>query len=100
MNAPRIASLVGNPRPQSRTHGLARTLAEQIARVLGATGVADAGGLDGPAGTACAGTAVTVTIACGAAEPLWVLHALVSRAMPARTTGMAVRRGRIGMPPR
>ena len=41
MNAPRIASLVGNPRPQSRTHGLARTLAEQIARVLGATGVAD-----------------------------------------------------------
>ena len=39
--APRIASLVGNPRPESRTHGLARTLAEQIARVLGATGVAD-----------------------------------------------------------
>jgi NAD(P)H-dependent FMN reductase len=39
--APRIASQVGNPRPQSRTHGLARTLAEQIARVLGATGVAD-----------------------------------------------------------
>lgn len=41
MSAPRIASLVGNPRPESRTHGLARTLAQQIARVLGATGVAD-----------------------------------------------------------
>ena len=38
---PRIVSLVGNPRPQSRTHGLARTLAEQIARVLGATEVVD-----------------------------------------------------------
>ncbi len=30
----RITGLVGNPRPESRTHGLARTLAREIARVL------------------------------------------------------------------
>jgi len=35
MNGPRIAGLVGNPRPRSRTHGLARTLTSEIARVLG-----------------------------------------------------------------
>jgi FMN reductase len=40
-SAVRIASLVGNPRPRSRTHGLARTLAEQIARALGSAGVAE-----------------------------------------------------------
>jgi FMN reductase len=38
---PRIASLVGNPRPESRTHGLGRTLAEQLARALGSTVVAE-----------------------------------------------------------
>jgi FMN reductase len=38
---PRIASLVGNPRPESRTHGLARTLSEQIARALGSAVVAE-----------------------------------------------------------
>jgi FMN reductase len=31
-----IVSLVGNPRPDSRTHGLARTLSSQLAEVLGA----------------------------------------------------------------
>lgn len=31
---PRIVSLVGNPRPDSRTHWLARTMAGEIARVL------------------------------------------------------------------
>ena len=35
MSAPRIAGLVGNPRPESRTHSLARTLTREIARVLG-----------------------------------------------------------------
>ena len=30
----RIVAVVGNPRPESRTHGLARTLAAEIARVL------------------------------------------------------------------
>jgi FMN reductase len=39
--APRVASVVGNPRPQSRTHGLARSLAEQIARVLGSAVAAE-----------------------------------------------------------
>jgi FMN reductase len=43
MSAPRVVSLVGNPRPESRTHGLARTLAHEIARVLGA---AEAVGVD------------------------------------------------------
>jgi FMN reductase len=38
---PRIAGLVGNPRPQSRTHGLARTLTSEIARVLGGDGVTE-----------------------------------------------------------
>lgn len=38
MSAPRIVSLVGNPRPASRTHGLARSLATELARALpGAT---------------------------------------------------------------
>jgi FMN reductase len=41
MNAPRITTLVGNPRPQSRTHGLARTLTTEIARVLGAASVTE-----------------------------------------------------------
>jgi FMN reductase len=35
MSAPRVVGLVGNPRPQSRTHSLARTLTREIARVLG-----------------------------------------------------------------
>jgi len=30
----RIVGLVGNPRPESRTHGLARTLARELARVV------------------------------------------------------------------
>jgi FMN reductase len=41
MSAPRIVALVGNPRPQSRTHGLARTLVRELARVLGSAGVAE-----------------------------------------------------------
>jgi FMN reductase len=41
MTAPRIAGLVGNPRPESRTHGLARTLTREIARVLGSAGVTE-----------------------------------------------------------
>jgi FMN reductase len=32
--AVRISALIGNPRPESRTHGLARTLAAEIARAL------------------------------------------------------------------
>ena len=35
MSAPRITGLVGNPRPESRTHRLARTLAREIARAAG-----------------------------------------------------------------
>jgi FMN reductase len=41
VNAPQITGLVGNPRPQSRTHGLARTLAREIARVVGPANVAE-----------------------------------------------------------
>jgi FMN reductase len=41
MNAPQIAGLVGNPRPQSRTHALARTLAGEIARALGTASVTE-----------------------------------------------------------
>jgi FMN reductase len=41
MNAPQIAGLVGNPRPQSRTHGLARTLASEIARALDTASVTE-----------------------------------------------------------
>lgn len=32
---PTIVAIVGNPRPASRTHALARTLAAELARVLG-----------------------------------------------------------------
>jgi len=35
--SPQIVSVIGNPRPESRTHGLARTLTAELARVL-ATG--------------------------------------------------------------
>jgi len=38
----RIVGLVGNPRPESRTHGLARTLTSEIARVLPAAVTAEA----------------------------------------------------------
>ena len=41
MSAPRIVGLVGNPRPQSRTHSLARTLTREIARVLGSAWVTE-----------------------------------------------------------
>ena len=41
MNAPQITGLVGNPRPQSRTHGLARTLTSEIARALGGARVTE-----------------------------------------------------------
>jgi FMN reductase len=34
-----VASVVGNPRPESRTHGLARTLAAEIGRVLDSAAV-------------------------------------------------------------
>jgi FMN reductase len=33
--SPTIVTVVGNPRPASRTHGLARTLAGELARALG-----------------------------------------------------------------
>jgi FMN reductase len=38
----RIVAVVGNPRPESRTHGLARTLAAEIARVLPEAAVGEA----------------------------------------------------------
>jgi len=38
----RIVAVVGNPRPESRTHGLARTLAAEIARVLPGAAVGEA----------------------------------------------------------
>jgi FMN reductase len=41
MNAPQVTGLVGNPRPQSRTHGLARALTSEIARVLGGARVTE-----------------------------------------------------------
>ena len=41
MSAPRIVGLVGNPRPQSRTHSLARTLTGEIARILGPAAVTE-----------------------------------------------------------
>jgi FMN reductase len=41
MSLLRITSLTGNPRPDSRTHGLARTLTGEIGRVLGATPVTE-----------------------------------------------------------
>ena len=36
-----VVDLVGNPRPESRTHGLARTLARELARVLPAATTAE-----------------------------------------------------------
>jgi FMN reductase len=41
MTAPRIISVIGNPRPESRTHGLARTLARELAQVLESTATAE-----------------------------------------------------------
>jgi FMN reductase len=41
VNAPQVTGLVGNPRPQSRTHGLARTLTSEIARVVGGAKVTE-----------------------------------------------------------
>ena len=41
MSTPRIAGLVGNPRPGSRTHGLARTLTREIARAAGSARVTE-----------------------------------------------------------
>jgi len=38
---PNIVAVTGNPRPQSRTHTLARTLAGELARVLGGDPPAD-----------------------------------------------------------
>jgi FMN reductase len=38
---PSIVAVTGNPRPQSRTHTLARTLAAELARVLGSDQPAD-----------------------------------------------------------
>ena len=35
---------------------------------------------------------MTVTVACGAAEPLWVVHAQVITVMAARTAGAAASR--------
>jgi FMN reductase len=37
----RITGVVGNPRPESRTHGLARTLTREIGRVLGSAAVTE-----------------------------------------------------------
>ena len=44
LTAVRIAGLVGNPRPESRTHGLARALTHGIARVLGSGPVTEVDG--------------------------------------------------------
>jgi FMN reductase len=41
MSPLRVTGLVGNPRPESRTHGLARTLTREIARVLGSAAVTE-----------------------------------------------------------
>ncbi len=41
MSEVRIVGLVGNPRPESRTHGLARTLTRELARVVPAAAVAE-----------------------------------------------------------
>jgi FMN reductase len=41
MSPLRITGVVGNPRPESRTHGLARTLSREIGRVLGAAAVTE-----------------------------------------------------------
>jgi FMN reductase len=41
MDPVRIVTVVGNPRPQSRTHGLARTLAAELAHVLEASTVSE-----------------------------------------------------------
>jgi hypothetical protein len=46
MSALQVVSVVGNPRPESRTHTIARTLVDAISATLGA----EPGG--GPAGTA------------------------------------------------
>jgi FMN reductase len=35
--APTVLAVIGNPRPESRTHGLARTLVSELAAALGAT---------------------------------------------------------------
>ena len=35
---------------------------------------------------------MTVTVACGVAEPLWVVHAQVTNVIAARTAGAAARR--------
>jgi FMN reductase len=35
--APTVLAVIGNPRPESRTHGLARTLVSEIAAALGGT---------------------------------------------------------------
>jgi FMN reductase len=35
--APTVLAVIGNPRPESRTHGLARTLASEVAAALDAT---------------------------------------------------------------
>jgi FMN reductase len=39
--SPTIVAIVGNPRPASRTHTLARTLAAELARVLGSQPVVE-----------------------------------------------------------
>ena len=36
MSAPSVVAVVGNPRPESRTHGLARALSDELAGVLAA----------------------------------------------------------------
>jgi FMN reductase len=62
MSAVRIVGVVGNPRPESRTHRLARTLTRELARVLpsASTGEVDLatvgpGVLDPSDALACAG---------------------------------------------
>jgi FMN reductase len=41
MSGPRIVSVIGNPRPESRTHGLARALARELARAMASTATAE-----------------------------------------------------------
>ena len=56
-----------------------------------AMGAAGADGCPEVLAAALVGDAVTVTVTRGAAEPLWVVHAQVSRPMAARATMAAVR---------
>jgi FMN reductase len=63
MSPARIVTVVGNPRPESRTHGLARTLTAELAHVLdGTVGEVDLAVL-GPSVLDQASSAATAAVA-------------------------------------